>query len=352
MVPVLGGSLGVDWGRYWGAELAVDFIDSFLNDPNEGKVGEYAMWTVLAQLRLRYPVYRDKLVPYLLLGGGVGTGEFNDRQVDGSSDYPISGALDSSLVGAVGGGLEYFVAPNIALGVQAKHRFLYDTEIKLGGQPRELDLDSTIFTAGMRVYFAGTEATGPTAPPPADSDALRGYLALRAGGAVFTSSQAADSVELVSPVLRQGSAALGLNINKYLGFELALDYAETDLDAPGLGTVGEYTVLVSTGQVRLRYPVMDDRLSPYVILGGGLGFGEYNDRAVPTDQFEFSLPEGHAPVATAGAGFDYFIAENVAVGVEAKHVFLFDLDANINGRKTEIGHDTLLLSAGLRIFFP
>lgn len=349
--PVLGGSIGVDWGRYLGAELSTDFVETSLDDPNDGPVGEYAMWTLLAQLRLRYPLLEDRLVPYLLLGGGLGTGEFNDRKID-RSDFSIGGAFDTSPVAAVGGGLEYFVAPNLALGLEAKHRFLFNTDVKVGEQTRELNFDSTIFTAGLRVYLSGTDATGPAGPPPADTDALRGYLALRAGGAVFTSTDSAGSVELGGFGAPAGAAAIGLNLNKYLGLELAVETVETELDAPGLGMVGEYTMVAATGQVRLRYPVMDDRLTPYLILGGGMGFGELNDRKLSNQQIQYSDSRAYSPLATAGAGLEYFIAENVAVGVEAKHFFLFDVEAEVNGQKTDVALDSVFVSFGLRIFFP
>ncbi len=104
------------------------------------------------QVRLRYPVLDDRLTPYVTAGVGIGFGEFNDREVP-FQVFPIGGGRDYSLVGAVGGGLEYLVADNVAVGVSARHLFLFDSEIEIAGQPRELSLDSVLLMAGLRIFF-------------------------------------------------------------------------------------------------------------------------------------------------------------------------------------------------------
>lgn len=347
------GALGFDWGRYLGGEVSLDFVETGLEAPGTGKVGEYAMWTMLGQLRVRYPLWQDRLVPYLLAGAGIGTGEFNDRSVQ-NKDYPISGPLDTSPVVALGGGVDYFVARNIAIGIEAKQRFLFETEVEVAGQTRELDLNSTVWSAGLRIYHDGEKGLG-RGLPPADSDALRGYLALRAGGAVFTSRDDSVGVELVSPAAPVGSATLGVNLSRHWGFEVAVDTVETELEAvdtPGIKRLGEYTLLAATAQVRLRYPVMEDRLAPYLVAGGGVGFGEFNDRANPIAQFDVGGDSSWVGLGVVGGGLDYFLADNVAIGVEAKHLFLFESKIKVNQQPRDFDLDSVLLTAGIRVFFP
>jgi opacity protein-like surface antigen len=266
----------------------------------------------------------------------------------------ISSGLDTSPLVALGGGVEYLVARNIAIGLEAKQRLWFDTEFEVAGQTRELDLDSTVWSAGLRIYLDGEEGSG-RGLPPADSDALRGYLALRAGGAVFTSRDDSLGVELVSPAAPAGSATVGLNLDKHWGLEIALDTVETDLDAvdtPGIKRLGEYTMLAGTAQVRLRYPVMEDRLVPYLLAGGGVGFGEFNDRVNPVEQFDVGDKRSFVGLGVVGGGFDYFLADNVAIGVEAKHLFLFESEIEIDRQPRGLDLDSVLLTAGIRIFFP
>ena len=73
-------ALGADINRYWSLEFAAEFTETELLQPGTGeKIGEYGMWSLLGQVRLRYPMWRDRLVPYFLLGAGIGFAEMNDR---------------------------------------------------------------------------------------------------------------------------------------------------------------------------------------------------------------------------------------------------------------------------------
>ena len=104
-------AVGMDLDRYWSVELAGEFTETKLLQPGTGeKIAEYGMWSLLGQARLRYPVWRDRLVPYLVVGAGVGFAELNDRNflnaggVDGRSAIPVSGSLDTTFVGTIGMG--------------------------------------------------------------------------------------------------------------------------------------------------------------------------------------------------------------------------------------------------------
>jgi opacity protein-like surface antigen len=352
-----GGAIGLNFNRYWGAELAAEFSETDLLVPGAtGKVVELAMWTFLVQGRLRYPMWNDRLTPYLLLGAGVGIAEPNDRNLLNSGGafglpaIPLHGGLDTSFVGAVGTGLEYFVTDNVALGVEVKHRFLFRTDVNLRGQSRELDLDSVVWSSGMRVYFDRQEHAGGPRSAAADSDELRPYLALRAGAAFFTDPDAVPQAKIETPTLF-GGAAVGLNLNKYWGVELAGEGFETELRAPNNGEISEYSFWTALAHVRLRHSVLENRLVSYLLLGGGIGFGELNDRRVRADVSGISGNRTTTFVGSLGVGLEYFVADNIALGVEAKHLFLYDSEITVDGRPTKLQIDPIFASLGLRIYF-
>src|SRR5262249_51063692 len=113
------------------------------------KTAEYAWYTVLAQLRWRYPLLDDRLTPYLI--GGVG-GRFT--QVEGKdSDSPITFASDETVCGSGGSGLQYFVMNNVALGVELKYLVGADSKIGVSGETRHLNTDAFISTFGLRIFY-------------------------------------------------------------------------------------------------------------------------------------------------------------------------------------------------------
>ena len=125
-------ALGVDINRNWSMEFAAEFTETQLLQPGTGeKIGEYGMWSLLGQVRLRYPMWRDRLVPYFLLGAGIGFAEMNDRNflnaggVSGRPAIDVNGPLDTTFVGTVGAGLEYFVSDNIALGAEIRNQAFF-----------------------------------------------------------------------------------------------------------------------------------------------------------------------------------------------------------------------------------
>jgi hypothetical protein len=188
--------------------------------------------------------------------------------------------------------------------------------------------------------------------PAADTDHLRLYLAIRLGGALFTTTQPVNDVTLdrfaASPLV---SGAIGLNLGERWGVEVAADGHESNFRVPEAGKIGEYAVWTIIPQVRLRYPLLQNRLTPYLVGGVGVGFTEYND---PTPSGEgFHVDTTYASVVGAlGAGLEYFVVQNVALGVETKYVFVRDVELRVDGLGGKANLDQILLSGGLRIFFP
>jgi opacity protein-like surface antigen len=362
---VIGGAIGVNMTRHLGTELAFEYMETALIQPGTGqKIGEYGLWALLGQARLRYPMRQDRLVPYVVGGIGIGFGEMNDRNfanagLPGRPAIPLNGPPDMTFVGVAGAGVEYFVTDNVALGLEAKHYFLTGLDLEYAGQKTPISFDSLVGTLGMRVFFDPPPRTGRQGSPAADRDGFRPYLALRAGMAFFTDPDAVPSAELDTPV-GFGGLAFGFNVDRYWGVEyvgeglpgrLEASLLETSLSMPGVGEVVEYSVWTNLLQLRLRYPMMEDALVPYVIVGGGLGFAELNDRRVPVDPNSITGDFQSVWVGAVGAGIEYFIANDIAIGVEAKHILFFEPEINLAGRPEKLHLDPLFLNLNLRLFF-
>lgn len=147
-----GFSLGADLNRYFGVEIAADTTETDVNFAGQGKFGEYAMWSITPQVRVRYPLLDGLLVPYAVAGVGIGWTEFNDRapRVEGVEIK----AKGMSAVGTIGAGLEYFVASNLAVGLDVKYLFSGAQEFTIDGQVSGKVHPNPLYTSlGLRVLF-------------------------------------------------------------------------------------------------------------------------------------------------------------------------------------------------------
>jgi len=344
-------TVGVDLGAHLGLELALDYTKTNLLEQNGNKAGDYSTTTLLGQLRFRYPVYSGQFVWYALLGGGAGLGEFSGRE-----DFSFQGGGDGwAPLGIVGLGAEYFVADNIALGLESKYLFGFHPQIRLGDERPTLTADSVGVSAGMRVYFdslaVGRQRPKGPAVESHDTPSRRPYVALRLGRGFFTDTGTASGVEIDSLSGLLPNVAVGMNLNKYLGAELAFEYTRSQLQAKDIGDITGYPVWTFSLLARARYSIWDDRLIPYLVGGVGVGFGEPGDLDQPFDVTQFEGDQDRSFVAVVGVGIEYFLEPNVAVGVEAKHTSQFSTDFTFRGHQDTLSPDFVSLSAGLRIFF-
>ncbi len=95
-----------------------------------------------------------------------------------------------------------------------------------------------------------------------------------------------------------------------------------------------------------------DRFSPYVLAGGGVGFGETGDRDQPYSVTGFGGGNDVSGIAVVGGGAEYFLEKNVAVGLEVKYATLFETEVTVNGQPGELAPDYVSVTAGIRIFYP
>jgi opacity protein-like surface antigen len=357
------GLIGLNIGRYLGLEVAAEFYENDVEASGFGKIGEFTVWTVMPQVRLRYPMSEDRLAPYLFGGVGWGISEFSDATAAGSDPAaPRVGGSETNTVYALGGGLDYFIADNIALNAELKY-VSHEADIEVGSQDVKADLDSLLLLAGLRLFFPGPprEVTGPRARlRAADGWRTRTYFDIRIGYPYTLDEDVTTGFKLARDRVEQViGASIGLDLHRHFGVELAVDHYERALLAtPALGTVagdtkiGEYDVWSIIAQGRVRYPLLDDILVPYLLAGLGVAHSEVNDRVVldsSTTVPRFSV-ERTSFIASVGAGVEYFVADNMAVGAQARYLY-HRPDADIRGNRRSLDADVLLLTASLRLYF-
>jgi opacity protein-like surface antigen len=122
---------------------------------------------------------------------------------------------------------------------------------------------------------------------------------------------------------------VGADLNRHVGLELVFDTYEKDFDPFGT-KIGEQSLLSLVPQVRLRLPLADDKIVPYVIAGAGIGWYDFND---PTaDGYGSNVDaQGTKLVVSAGVGIDFFINRNVAFNLEGKYMWMDTLDVTVDG---------------------
>src|SRR5262245_30576125 len=296
-------SLGADLTKHWGLELAMDDYELLLDTDVAGKVGELDLRTFMPQVRLRYPLMGNRLVPYAIAGVGVLLSQVNDTTA------PVTwrgGLSQVRPAGAMGVGIEYFLTDDIALGTEGKYVIAGDGHYTARGESHDLSLTAAMWTFGLRMYYPELH------PAEAAERARRRqgslYVALRTGGSVLETSDIFSSVSADPEQAIFGSSftvlfgvALGADFGRYAGLELALWSRELRLNAGGTNGVGEYSLYPLLLEPRLRYPLLDGRLEPYVTSGIGVEFADLNDTPDSAASLHMSASDAGF-VGAVGAG--------------------------------------------------
>lgn len=348
-----GFSLGVNLGRYFGLEIAADQSATDLTVPGRGTIGEYGIFNLVPEVRVRYPLLGGTLTPYVIGGVGASQAQFKDRKPPGGG-LSIH-ASDWSVVGSIGAGVEYFLANNVALGLEAKYLISRGHEIQINGTRNTANLDSLIAGASLRLLFP--ESPSVQAEPPIYGTDGRFYVGVRYGGSVTTHKNIAAGVEYEPSQDAIGGAMdqliavnVGTDFSRHLGIELSGGGFSPILRLPGIGDVAEYAVYYVIPQVRVRYPVLGGRLVPYLI--GGVGATHFEIKDVKPRGFNLQLSASNLGVAGAfGGGVEYLVARNIGVGFEVEYLLSRGNSATIGGRTQHVNLDALLMTGGLRVYF-
>ena len=349
-----GAALGMSFTPHLGVELGLDYLEFERLAFRGQRIGEYSIFSVIPALRARYPLLDGRIAPYALAGVGALFTGFNDRKPPG-----IGVSVDASgaaAAGVLGVGFDAFVADNVSFGLEARWLRADGPPLEIDGRRSHADISALTATLSLRVLLPGPP------PAPAAPDApwpRRAYLQIRAGGAAPARESIASGLEgqpehsgFASTFSQLFGIAIGVDLARHVSVELSSDGWEINVERRGLGLISEYSV--QTGMVvgRLRYPVLDDRLIPFLIGGVGLAYAESNDikpRGVPLG---VDGNTGFVPTGAIGLGVDYMIARNVAVGFESKYVFVRGHELTIDGRTRSLTLDAILTSGTMRIFFP
>jgi opacity protein-like surface antigen len=347
----VGLSLGVNLNRHLGLELAADFYEVRSDVAGVGVIGDLGTAAVMPLVRLRYPFLEDRLVPYLVGGFGLAVNQFNDRKIEAPVD------LDGNVapMGAVGGGIEYHVADNVAIGFEGKYLLAPDQTIRVNGVAHDQSLDTALLALSIRLLYPQLDADHAAASGASGSTNL--YFGVRAGLGrpvhrhVFGDVEAdAEHASIGGTFDQLYGVVLGANVGRHLAVELPFEGYEMNLHHPTFGFLGEYALYAIVPEARLRWPLLQDRLEPYLVGGVGLTYGEFNDQH--RSPFNLGIDGNDLGIgATIGAGLEYFVVTNVAVGVEGRYLFARGHELQINdGPQVDGNLDSMMLTVGLRVF--
>jgi len=344
-------SLGANLDRYLGFEFSVDGYELYLDTASQGRVAELAVLGLLPQVRLRYPLLASRLVPYFLGGAGLAIAQINDASVPTTW---ASGGLNSiRALGAVGGGIEYYVSDDIALGVEGKYLITGSKTFDADGTKQEVDMDVGILTFGMRAFYPELHHD------PAAFAVRRGgrrlWVGARFGGALSMAGRIFPGVATEPEQTLLGSnfaplyeVSAGVQLGPVVDLGLSLANYELRIQPPGAEGKADYAVFPILVQARLHLPLPDHRIDPYAVLGVGAEKAEVNDAGSTGMRLDGS---GFAVVGALGAGIDYFVTSDVAVGAEVKYVLSRGHTLEVDGGPALRGDlDALLVSVGLRAY--
>jgi opacity protein-like surface antigen len=346
-------SLGANFNQYLGAELTLDFFErEYEYESLGGVLGEVSAWNPLPYLRLRYPMANNRLVPYVLAGVGPTFLQFNDRQ-KAAFGQPVDIEGWTVSVG-LGGGVEYFIGDNVTFGVEGKYLWMSPLDSTVAGASTEVELSSAMFTFGLRVYWDENNPR-PLLGEAEQRTPNRFYFGLRLGGHVLTDDEFSDGVSFgrepsaKGSFSQAGSLAFGYDFGEHLGVELAADSLEPNLEYEGYGAVSEYGMGAVLPYLRLRYPMQRGRWVPYLMAGAGIVYGESNDQKEAGADLDIDA-KGIYPALAVGGGIEYFVARNFSLNADARWLYSWGHEFEINGRPAEGDFSTVMLHLGFRVY--
>jgi opacity protein-like surface antigen len=347
-------SLGANFNRHLGAELTLDYFERDRDLEPYGTLGEVSAWNVVPYFRLRQPMLKDRLVPYLIGGIGPSFLQFNDRRAKPAlADKAIDIEGMTFAVG-VGAGLEYFIADNVTFGIEGKYLWVNPLEGQVEGETFDVDMSSAIFTFGLRVYFDENNPRPLATQDPARPN--RFYFGWRVGGFVMTDRDWTSGVTWVpepaakGQVGQNGALALGADFGENWGVELTADSLEPSLRLSGVGTIAEYGMGAVIPHLRLRYPLGRGRWVPYMMAGVGITYAEYNDAKPPGLGLKVDS-KGIYPALGVAAGLEYFVVRNFSLNADVRWLYTWDHEIEIEDTLQGTGDfSAVQFNLGFRVY--
>jgi opacity protein-like surface antigen len=353
---VLGGGGGYNISDHWGVELQAHGTETDVRSDSLGKLEEYSNITIVPAVRFRWPLKDRRLVPYITAGVGYSINDDNDQH---DPKVKIK-ADDSTIAGAIAAGLEYFVNPNVAVGLSL-HSFIYpdqDASITVRNannrvtfqQEDSFNQTSLALLAHIRLFPGQPGAPGNMSlrrlifadHPPFDTDETRVYLYGLGGSTIMFDTDFGAGVELKSPGDFNATlgVGLGVNLDRHWGVEFQFFNVAPNVNAVPYGKFTEIDNNTFLLLGRFRWPFLQGRLVPYATAGVGAGTFDLNDSRSIVD---IPTVEGTAvtsrtpsvavdPTAFAGqvgVGLDYFLNHHLSFGVAFPFYLYPDLNTRI-----------------------
>src|SRR5262249_29090853 len=342
-----GVSVGANLNRYLGIELSLDTYDVKVED-----VSELEVLGFIPQVRLRYPLLGDRLVPYAIGGAGLAVTQANDAR---AKVFWQGGKTGVHAAGTLGGGIEYYIADNVAIGLEGKYLFSGDVAYTTTAHNNDINVSAALLSVGVRVLYPELHPEENAAA--AREQTARFDLHFLTGAALLINLEPFTGIHATpeQPMLDSNFTPLfgfgmGADIGRYFGVELGVANYELKLRADDFGGIGEAAVFPVTVQPRVRYPLLDGRLEPFVAGGIGGEYAEINDRNAEGKSIMIKARDVTL-IGTFGAGIDYFVMSNVSIGCAAQYTISRGHTLQLNEGPTLQGNlDSFFLSIGLRVF--
>src|SRR5215475_9858970 len=208
----------------------------------------------------------------------------------------------------------------------------------------------------------GHPGTGEPAAAPAKrfDDSERLYFWFESGMNFTLQRHFAGDIRVVpqSAVELNLGGGVGYNINEHWGAEFQVNGVDPWLRSESRGAVKRIAVMTFVPAARYRWHLYDGQFVPYLTGGVGVSSNDVHGNFSP---YTSASSTQTTVVGSLSAGFDYFISENVAAGLEFRSLIHPSQDAEATytnprtGRVTRFDDSTNLtaisLLAHLR-FFP
>jgi opacity protein-like surface antigen len=151
LTPMFGAALGTNIGRYLGVELSLANYELKLGNTALGGIGEYSVFPVAVQPRVRYPLLDGRAEPYIAGGVGAEFAEINDR------GQPLTvTAKDITIIGTFATGMDYYVMSNVSIVGEAEYVVSRGHTLQLGDGPTlHGNFDSFFLSLGVRIGLFG-----------------------------------------------------------------------------------------------------------------------------------------------------------------------------------------------------
>ena len=180
---------------------------------------------------------------------------------------------------------------------------------------------------GSPVGAADEAATPKASDPIRDTD--RFYFFIQGGHRFLFENDLVGDAEFEQPNFFDfalGGGA-GYNISDHWGVEFQAHGTEIDVRSDSLGKLEEYSNITMALAGRFRWPLGPDRrMVPYLTAGVGYSMNDDNDQHNPKVKVN---ADDSTFAGTVGAGLEYFLNPNVAIGFSMLSYIYPDQDAQI-----------------------